>query len=123
LDRVISGNLPHEDMNARKPMKKILLTTAAFLMAASVSLAQSQTPTTSQETPAVATPDTNNPGAPVQGKNSFTEDQAKSRLEDAGYSAVTGLKLDDQGVWRASATKDAKQVQVALDYQGNIVVK
>lgn len=102
-------------------MKKILITSIALLMTTGVSFAQSQTPTTSQDTPAVATPDTKNAGAPVQGENSFTESQAKSRLEEAGYSTVTDLKLDDQGIWRASATKDAKQVQVALDYQGNVV--
>jgi hypothetical protein len=104
-------------------MKDILIASIALLMTAGVSLAQSQTPTTSQDTPAVATPDTKNAGAPVQGKNSFTESQAKARLEEAGYSTVTELKLDDQGIWRASAMKDAKQVQVALDYQGNVVAK
>jgi hypothetical protein len=104
-------------------MRKILLALTAVLMASSAGFAQSQKPTTSQETPAVATPDTKNPGAPVQGKNSFTESQAKSRLEKAGYANITNLQLDDQGVWRASATKDSKPVQVALDYQGNIVTK
>ncbi|WP_082571680.1 PepSY domain-containing protein [Ensifer sp. Root1298] len=73
------------------------------------------------DTPAVATPDTTNPTAPVAGANSFTEEQAKDRLTDAGYTDVTGLKLDDKGVWRATASKDGKSMQVALDYQGNIV--
>ncbi|AVA24990.1 hypothetical protein [Rhizobium sp. NXC24] len=104
-------------------MRKILLVSAALLMAASAGFAQSQKPTTTQETPAVATPDTKNPGAPVQGKNSFTEGQAKSRMEEAGYTNITNLQLDDQGVWRASAMKGSKTVQVALDYQGNIVTK
>jgi hypothetical protein len=57
-------------------MKNILVASIALLMTAGVSFAQSQTPTTSQDTPAVATPDTKNAGAPVQGKNSFTESQA-----------------------------------------------
>jgi hypothetical protein len=102
-------------------MKKILLISIAALMTTSVAFAQSQTPTTTQETPAVATPSTTNAGAPVQGKNSFTESQAKSRLEAAGFADVSDLKLDDQGIWRATASKDAKPVQVALDYQGNVV--
>ncbi|MET0747986.1 MAG: PepSY domain-containing protein [Rhizobium sp.] len=102
-------------------MKKILLTSIAALMTTSVAFAQSQTPTTTQDTPAVATPDTTNAGAPVQGKNSFTEAQAKSRIEAAGFADVSGLKLDDQGIWRATANKDSKSVQVALDYQGNVV--
>lgn len=102
-------------------MKKILLTSIAALMTTSVAFAQSQTPSTTQDTPAVATPSTTNAGAPVQGKNSFTEDQAKSRIEAAGFADVSGLKLDDQGIWRVTANKDSKSVQVALDYQGNVV--
>ncbi len=59
--------------------------------------------------------------APVAGANSFTENQARSRIEERGYSQVMDLKKDDKGVWRGMATKDGKPVQVALDYQGNIV--
>jgi hypothetical protein len=104
----------------RYPMKKFTLLTAGLLLAASGALAQSQTPSTSQTTPAVNTEQ--NPGAPVAGKNSFTEDQAKSRIEEAGYTDVTGLKLDDQGVWRATASKDGKTVNVSLDFQGNVTL-
>ena len=77
--------------------------------------------TTSSTTPAVSTTDTNNPAAPVPGANSFTEDQAKSRIQDAGFSDVSGLTKDDQGIWRGQATKDGKKTTVALDYQGNVV--
>ena len=91
---------------------------ATLLLSATAALAQSQTPSTSQTTPAVNTGQ--NPGAPVAGKNSFTEDQAKSRIEDGGYTDVTGLKLDDQGVWRAAAKKDGKDAAVSLDFQGNV---
>ncbi len=101
-------------------MKKFTLLTAGLLLAASGALAQSQTPSTSQTTPAANTEQ--NPGAPVAGKNSFTEDQAKSRIEEAGYTDVTGLKLDDQGVWRATASKDGKTVNVSLDFQGNVTL-
>jgi len=39
-------------------------------------------------TPAVNTPNSPpNPGAPVAGANSFTEGQAKSRIEASGYAA------------------------------------
>jgi hypothetical protein len=101
-------------------MKKITLMTASFALVASVAFAQSQTPTTSQTTPAVNTEQ--NPGAPVAGKNSFTEAQAKSRIEEAGYTDVSGLKLDDQGVWRATASKDGKSGNVSLDFQGNVTL-
>jgi hypothetical protein len=32
--------------------------------------------------------------------NSFTENQAKDRLEKTGFSQVAGLKNDDQGIWQ-----------------------
>ncbi len=101
-------------------MKKLMIATLGLGILASLAQAQSDTPSTSQTTPAVNTE--HNPGAPVAGKNSFTEAQAKSRIEEAGYSSVTGLKLDDQGVWRATASKDGKQTGVSLDFQGNVTM-
>jgi opacity protein-like surface antigen len=59
--------------------------------------------------------------APVQGRNSFTEGEAKSRIEKAGFSNISNLKKDDSGVWRGTAMKDGKSVDVGLDYQGNVV--
>jgi opacity protein-like surface antigen len=101
-------------------MKKLTILAIGLALTTSAAFAQSETPTTSQTTPAVNTEQ--NPGAPVAGKNSFTEGQAKSHIEKAGYSDVTGLKLDDQGVWRASATKDGKTAGVSLDFQGNVTM-
>ncbi|MBM7045711.1 PepSY domain-containing protein [Rhizobium lusitanum] len=97
---------------------------AAALLGASALTAVAQTPatpSTDANTPAVATPSTKNPTAPVAGRNSFTEAQAKERIEKAGYSGVTALKLDDKGLWQSNAMKDGKSVSVTLDYQGNIV--
>ena len=74
-------------------------------------------------TPAVANPNANNPGAPAARANSFTEGQAKSRIEAAGYSNVSGLTKDKDGIWRGKASKAGKAVDVALDYQGNVVAK
>lgn len=71
--------------------------------------------------PAINMPDEKNPEAPIKGKNSFTKDQAKERISEAGYSNVGNLMLDDDGIWRGTATKDGRQVNVAFDYQGNIV--
>jgi hypothetical protein len=103
-------------------MKKLMLT-AAFVAASTFgAFAQTATtPSTDGDTPAVATPDSKNATAPVEGANSFTEDQAKERIVEAGYGDVTNLALDDKGVWRGTATKDGKSVNVALDYQGNVV--
>ena len=55
-----------------------------------------------------------------KGANSFTEGQAKSRLEAAGVSNVADLKKDDDGIWRASGSRSGKPVKVGLDYKGNI---
>ena len=73
-------------------MKKILLA-AAFMGASALgAFAQTTTaPATDGDTPAVATPDTKNATAPVEGANSFTEEQAKERLSEAGYADITGL--------------------------------
>ncbi|MBY4592906.1 MULTISPECIES: hypothetical protein [Rhizobium] len=105
-------------------MNKLIFAAFAAALAASSALAQTAPkPTADPKTPAVATPAEKNPTAPVEGANSFTESQAKSRIEDAGYTDVTGLKLDDKGIWQASAKKGAKSVMVGLDYQGNVVAK
>lgn len=69
-------------------------------------------------------PGTNAPpvtAEPVSGANSFTEGQARSRIEAAGYTDVKDLRKDDQGVWRGQAMKDGKSEQVGLDFRGNIV--
>ena len=101
---------------------KIALIAAALLSAVSVQ-ALAQTAATDGDTPAVATPDSKNSTAPVEGANSFTEAQAKDRIAEAGYTDVSMLKLDDKGVWRGTAMKGGKSMPVGLDYQGNIVAQ
>jgi len=103
-------------------MKNITIAAALMSAVATASFAQT-TPSSEGNTPAVATPDSQNPTAPVAGANSFTEAQAKERIEQAGYTDVNGLKLDDKGVWQATAMKDGKSVSVALDYQGNVTAQ
>lgn len=66
---------------------------------------------------------TTDPKAPAAGANSFTEAQAKDRIEKAGYRSVTGLRKDDQGIWRATATKGDAQVNVSLDFRGNVATQ
>ncbi|MER9364924.1 DUF4142 domain-containing protein [Mesorhizobium sp. M0518] len=78
-------------------------------------------PAADSTAPAVSNADTTNPAAPVPGANSFTEDQAKSAIEKAGYSDVSALTKDDKGIWRGTASKDGKSVPIALDFQGNVV--
>lgn len=58
-----------------------------------------------------------------EGSNSFTEGQARSRMEEAGYTNVTDLQKNDQGIWQGKAQKDGRSVTVGLDYKGNIGVQ
>ena len=106
---------------------KQLLTTAVItvLVGAGGAFAQTAAPSANPNasTPAVASPNANNPGAPAAGANSFTEAQAKSRIEKAGYTNVSGLSKDKDGIWKGKASKAGTSVVVALDYQGNVVSK
>jgi putative membrane protein len=104
-------------------MKLILPVILAGFAIGGTALAQTSPPSSSTTPPAVATGngDTNTTAAPVPGKNSFTEAQAKHRLRKHGYTAIGALKQDDKSIWRGTATKDGKTVDVAVDYQGNIV--
>jgi hypothetical protein len=61
-------------------------------------------------------------GAPLKGANSFTEGQAKDRaIAHGGVDSVSGLKKDDDGVWRGMGNQGGKSVQIAVDYKGNVV--
>ncbi|MGX5826852.1 DUF4142 domain-containing protein [Mesorhizobium sp. 43Arga] len=79
------------------------------------------TQSSSSETPKNTVGGTPVPTPPLAGANSFTEAQAKGRIQDAGFADVSKLTKDDQGVWRGQASKDGKNTTVALDYKGNVV--
>lgn len=96
---------------------------AAFAAAALFAMPAIAADTTGKDdTSAMPTPvegvDTN---APLEGANSFTEAQVTSRLQDNGFTDVTGLKLDDKGIWRGKAKYQNAVYNVAVDYRGNIV--
>jgi hypothetical protein len=105
-------------------MKHVSIALAASLAMTTAAWAQAPNPPTSTSTapPAVATSnaDSNTTAAPVAGKNSFTESQARKQMRKHGYAHVSALKQDDQGIWRGTATKDGKTVNVSVDYQGNV---
>lgn len=64
----------------------------------------------------------NEAGAPLKGANSFTESQAQDRAVARGFTNVSDLKKDDDGIWRGTANApDGKSVAVAIDYKGNVV--
>ncbi len=96
------------------------------LLAISATAAQAQTAQHSDQAgshnPAMKDSDPHQVMAPAQGSNSFTEDQARKRLAKAGY-VVTDLKKNDAGVWRGTASKAGKQLEVGLDYKGNVTTR
>ena len=114
------------------------MTTKAIFPAALVlglglaGLAHAQTAATTPGAPATSAPRSatnnavntapaNNTGAPVPGANSFTEGQARERIQAKGYSQVTNLALDNMGIWRGKGTKSGQSTDVSMDYQGNIL--
>ncbi len=102
-----------------------LLYSAAIILALTASAAVAQNPPANNgpNNNAINGTGGNNPGAPVKGANSFTEGQAKSRIEARGYTQVKGLQKDDSGVWRGTAMKDGKSTTVSVDFQGNVVAQ
>ena len=131
-------------------MRKLIAISAVATLLTSAAMAQTTAPTgstmppaspgtggpTGSSNPAVNTtgnaPSSTNPSGTAnivaasaleKGANSFTEGQAKSRLEGAGVTNVTDLKKDDDGIWRGKATRDGKSVTVGFDYKGNIAAQ
>jgi putative membrane protein len=68
---------------------------------------------------AVATTHANAP-MPAKGANSFTMSEARNRIANNGFTNVTGLTKDTDGVWRGHADKDGTKAAVWLDYKGNV---
>jgi hypothetical protein len=105
-------------------MKHVIPAALALgLFATGAAFAQSA-PAKSDSTAPAAVATSENPrtaAAPVAGANSYTENQARARLEEKGFGNVNDLKKDDKGIWRATAMKDGKSTPVSLDYQGNVV--
>jgi hypothetical protein len=103
-------------------MRKTIAVALVLGLAAGGALAQVPPAKEGPQNSAINTNDSSNRMAagPVKGANSFTEGEARSRIEDKGFSNVSGLKKDDDGIWRGRAAMGGQQVEVALDYQGNV---
>lgn len=125
-----------------------LFSAIAYAAVASVSYAQTGTTQTDRNPPAVAIDPGLRPGGTAQvppisatgsdragtatasrtaegstpeaGANSFTEGQARSRIESAGFSAIEGLTKDEQGIWRGQAMKAGQRSAVSLDFRGTV---
>lgn len=106
-------------------MKTAVATMVALTFSASLALAQTSGGAAggsaggASSTTGTASKDQDTP--PLKGANSFTEGEAKSRAEARGFSDIKELKKDSDGIWRGQATQAGKQVQIAIDYKGNVV--
>ena len=100
-------------------MKRVLFVCIG-LLAATTASAENPPAQSGPNNKAINSAGQNNSDAPVAGRNSFTEGQAKSKIEDAGYTNVTELKKDDNGVWRGKASKSGSATAVSVDFQGNV---
>lgn len=101
-------------------MRLLVVFSALAVLGSAPALAQSQPAQDRPNNNAINSSDQNNSKAPVAGRNSFTEGQAKSRIEAAGYSNVSDLRKDNDGIWRGKADKGGSKTEVSLDFQGNV---
>lgn len=108
-------------MNRTAILAIVLATTSGTAMAQTAETPQRSTTTP----PAITNPNNTarTTAAPVPGKNSFTENEARKRLEDNGYAQVAELAKDADSIWHAKAVKAGRPTKVTLDYQGNITEK
>lgn len=111
--------------------KQTAFAAALLLGSAGWALAQGTAPNANTgyppTTPNVGTsssPSANSPRAGdaglERGANSFTEGQARRRIEDHGYTDVGQLHKDQNSIWQAEAMKDGRRVRVGLDFHGNV---
>lgn len=100
-------------------MKRALVA-ACVLALSGAAVAQAPPANPNPDKPAVTSPESGAPAAPAKGANSFTEAQAKARIEGKGFTNVTGLKKDADGIWRGKGMRAGASHDVALDYQGNV---
>jgi hypothetical protein len=123
-------------LHTEKSMRLALATLAVMSAIATAAVAQttnSQGSGSSGTQPMNNSTGSSNPAATVKpadspqstgsvepGANSFTEGQARSRIEAQGFSNVTDLRKDDQGIWRGKAMRNGQSTSVAIDYKGTV---
>jgi hypothetical protein len=89
------------------------LTMIVALATGVTSPAWAQTAAVSSHNPAVKSRAPAPVAAPAHGATSFTRHQARGRL----------ATKDPSGAWMASAMKGGQQVNVALDYKGDVTTR
>ncbi|MDB5487219.1 MAG: hypothetical protein JWQ58_934 [Reyranella sp.] len=93
-------------------MKLILPTAAALIAVASIAAAQMPPTTGTSTTPAA--PPAGMPGS------AQTATSARTQIEASGYTNIKDLKRKDDGSWQAKATKNDVEVAVSVDSTGSV---
>jgi len=93
---------------------------AVGTLIASVAVAQNLPAQNGPQNPAVKSMNENASSKPVAGANSFTMGQARAAIEARGYTRISSLRKDKEGIWRGRAVKDGHTIPVSVDYQGNV---
>jgi hypothetical protein len=91
----------------------------ALVSACNFACAQGVSTNPAMDNPTVVRPD----AAPERGANSFAESQARSLVESQGYSDVSALVNDKDGVWRGTAKKAGTKVGISVDYKGHVTAR
>jgi len=90
---------------------RMVLSLAVLVLAACSPPAET---TTTPDTINVETP----APAPAPTVIMITESDARSRLETAGYTNITGLTQNADGTWTATGTKDGQTTSVTVNDMG-----
>jgi hypothetical protein len=86
------------------------------LLAGAPALAQAG----AKDNAAIKSVHTINDGTSRRGANSFTEAEARTHIAKSGFTHVSALKKDKDGVWRGTARKEGTTMHVGLDFKGNV---
>ena len=102
---------------------RLTIPTIAFSLLATAAFAQAVPAMEGKQNAPVKAMGQNNSNTAVPGANSFTMAEAQKQIENKGYTKVTGLKKDANGVWRGMASMNGNTSPVSVDYQGNVNAK
>ena len=103
---------------------RLALILATFLASTTITYAQIiATDNRAVQNPSATSPDHARHEQLSHGHNSFTQRQARARMQRAGYQQVSDLVLDPAGLWQAHALWRGTPVQVALDYKGHVAAQ
>jgi len=101
-------------------MKRLLITCTVTMLAeviAGGTIAQTAMPANP-----ILTSGNSNSGALTAGTTTLTEAEVKLRLESTGFSKVTSLAKNPDGIWRGKATRGGTIFAVAVDPRGNVAI-